>query len=104
MVWEGFPCASPPLSANPFSKPLTLLVSGMGFHNEIRSRHVDLALTFAVDTSILTALSKAIPQGKRRLDREPNLGRRFGFFFSVQGGEKGGGVQVGGHESVLVEI
>ena len=23
MVWEGCPCANPPLSANPFSKPLT---------------------------------------------------------------------------------
>ena len=31
---------------------------------------LDVVLKFALDTSILTALSKAIPQGKRRLDRE----------------------------------
>ena len=33
-------------------------------------RKWDFALQFALDTSILTALSKGIPQGRRRLDRE----------------------------------
>ena len=42
----------------------------MRFRSEIRTRHVDFALKFALDTSILSALSKAIPLGKRRLDRE----------------------------------
>ena len=46
--------------------------SEMGFRTEIRTRHMDFALRFALNTSILTALSKAkaIPKGKRRLDRE----------------------------------
>ena len=38
----------------------------MGFCTALRTRHVVVALKFA---SIPTALSKAIPQGKRRLDR-----------------------------------
>ena len=42
----------------------------MGFRTEIRTQHLGFALKFALDTSILAALSKAIPQGKRRLDRE----------------------------------
>ena len=42
----------------------------MGFRTEIRTHNVDFALKFALDTSVLTALSKAVPQGKRRLDRE----------------------------------
>ena len=42
----------------------------MGFRTEIRTRHVDFPLKFALDMSILTALSKAIPHGKLRLDRE----------------------------------
>ena len=42
----------------------------MGFRTEIRTQHVDFALRFALDTSILTALSKAIPQEKRCLDKE----------------------------------
>ena len=42
----------------------------MEFRTEIRTRHVDFELKFALDTSILTALRKAIPQGKHRLDRE----------------------------------
>ena len=41
----------------------------MGFCTEIRTRHVDFALKFALDTSILTALSKAIRQGKHCLNR-----------------------------------
>ena len=40
----------------------------MGFRTEIRTRHVEFALKFALDTSILIALSKATPQGKCRLD------------------------------------
>ena len=42
----------------------------MGFRSEVRTRKWDFALQFALDTSILTALSKEIPQGRRRLDRE----------------------------------
>ena len=42
----------------------------MGFRSEIRTRHADVAVRFALDTSILTALSKGIPQGHRSLDRE----------------------------------
>ena len=42
----------------------------MGFRTAIRTQHVDSAVKFALNTSILTALSRAIPQGKRRLDRE----------------------------------
>ena len=42
----------------------------MGFQSKVRTRKWDFALQFALGTSILTALSKAIPQGKRRLDRE----------------------------------
>ena len=42
----------------------------MGFRTEIRTRHVDFAVTFALDTPILASLSKAFPQRKRRLDRE----------------------------------
>ena len=42
----------------------------MGFRTDIRTWHVDFALRFALETSILTALSMAIPQGMRRLDRE----------------------------------
>ena len=38
----------------------------MGFRTEMRTRQED----FALDTSILTALSEEIPQGKRRLGRE----------------------------------
>ena len=34
----------------------------------IRARLMDFALKFALDTSILTALSKAIPEGERCLD------------------------------------
>ena len=42
----------------------------MGFRTNIRTRHVDFALKFALDMSILTALSEAIPQRERRPDRE----------------------------------
>ena len=42
----------------------------MGFRTEIRTRHMDFALKFVLKTLILTALSKASSQGKRRLDRE----------------------------------
>ena len=35
----------------------------MGVRSAIRTRHVDFAQNFALDTSILTALSKAIPHG-----------------------------------------
>ena len=41
----------------------------MGFRTEIRARHVDVVLKFALDTSIRIAFYKAIPLGKRRLDR-----------------------------------
>ena len=41
----------------------------MGFCTEVRTWKWDFALKFALDTSILTALSEAIPQGKHRLDR-----------------------------------
>ena len=34
------------------------------------SRKWDFAVRFALDMSLLTALSKSVPQGKRRLDRE----------------------------------
>ena len=40
----------------------------MGFRSEIC--HADFAVKFTLDTSILTALSKATPLGKHRLDRE----------------------------------
>ena len=42
----------------------------MGFRSEVRNCRWDFALQFALDTSILTALSKGIPQGRVRLDRE----------------------------------
>ena len=42
----------------------------MGFRSEVRICKWDFALQFALDTSILTALSKRIPQGRRRLERE----------------------------------
>ena len=42
----------------------------MGFRSESRTRHVDFALKVALDMSLFIALSKAIPQGKRRLDRQ----------------------------------
>ena len=42
----------------------------MGFQTEGRTWTWDFALQFALDTSILTALSKGIPQGKCGLDRE----------------------------------
>ena len=42
----------------------------MGFRSEARTRKWDFALQFALDTSLLTPLSKGIPQGRRRLDRE----------------------------------
>ena len=42
----------------------------MGFRTAIRTWHVDFALKLTLDTSILTALSTSIPQGKGRLDRE----------------------------------
>ena len=42
----------------------------MGFRSEICTGHVDFALKFALDASILTALSKAIPHGERRQDSE----------------------------------
>ena len=42
----------------------------MRFRSEVRSCKWDFALQFALDTSILTALSKGIPQGRRRLDKE----------------------------------
>ena len=42
----------------------------MGFRSAVRTWKWDFALQFALDTSILTALSKAIPQGKHRLDRK----------------------------------
>ena len=45
----------------------------MEFRTEVRTRHVDFALQLALDTSILTALSKGIPQGKHRLDRESTV-------------------------------
>ena len=42
----------------------------MKFRSEIRTQHLGFALTFALDTSVLTPLSKTIPEGKRRLDKE----------------------------------
>ena len=42
----------------------------MEFRSETLTRHADFAVKFALSTSILTALSKGIPQGNRRLDRE----------------------------------
>ena len=42
----------------------------MEFRTALRTRHVDFALKFALDTSILIGFSKAILQGKGRLDRE----------------------------------
>ena len=42
----------------------------MGFRSEVRTWKWDFALKFALDTSILIALSKEIPQGKHRLDRQ----------------------------------
>ena len=42
----------------------------MGVRTAVRTREWDFALQFALDTSILTALSKGIPQGRRSLDRE----------------------------------
>ena len=42
----------------------------MGFCSEVRTWKWDFALQFALDTSILTALFKGIPQGRRHLDRE----------------------------------
>ena len=39
----------------------------MGFRSEVRAWKWDFALQFALDTSILTALSKGIPQGRRRV-------------------------------------
>ena len=42
----------------------------MGFCAEVRTCKWDFALQFALDMSILTALSKGIPQGRRRLDRK----------------------------------
>ena len=50
--------------------PLPVLSLGHLPRAEIRTSHVDFALKFALDTSTLTALSKAIPQRKCRLDRE----------------------------------
>ena len=41
----------------------------MGFRSEVL-KMLDFALRFALDTSILTVLSKGIPQGRRRLDGE----------------------------------
>ena len=41
----------------------------MGFRIESRIRLVDFALKVALDTSILIALSKAMPKGNGRLDR-----------------------------------
>ena len=43
----------------------------MGFRSEVRTRKWNFALKFALDTSVLTALSKGIPQGKHRLDKMP---------------------------------
>ena len=40
----------------------------MGVCSGVRTRQWDFALQFALDTSILTALSKGIPQGRRRLE------------------------------------
>ena len=42
----------------------------MGFRTETRTWKWDFALQFALDTLILTSLSKGIPQGKHRLDRK----------------------------------
>ena len=42
----------------------------MGFRTEVRTWKWDFALQFALDTLILTALSKGTPQGRRRLDKE----------------------------------
>ena len=42
----------------------------MGFRTEVRTWKWDFALQFALDTSILIALSKGIAQARRRLDRE----------------------------------
>ena len=42
----------------------------MGFRSEVRTCKWDFALQFVLDTLILTALSKGIPQGRVRLDRE----------------------------------
>ena len=42
----------------------------MGFRAALCTRHVDFTLKFALNTPILTALPKAIPQGKRRLEKK----------------------------------
>ena len=42
----------------------------MGFRSEVRTWQWDFTLKFALDTSILTAFSKASTQGKHRLDKE----------------------------------
>ena len=43
----------------------------MGFRSAVRTLTWVFALQGALDTSILTALVKGIPQGRRRLDRDP---------------------------------
>ena len=42
----------------------------IGFRSEVRTCKWDFALQFALDTSVLLAVSEGIPQGRRRLDRE----------------------------------
>ena len=42
----------------------------MWFLTEVRTWKWDVALQFALDMPILTALSKGIAQGRRPLDRE----------------------------------
>ena len=52
-----------PLSGGPKGGHLKGGHLKMGFRTESCTRHVDFALKVALDTSILTALSKAIPNG-----------------------------------------
>ena len=72
---------------NPFSPPPVLVRLGCqetlngdilkgdiwNWNTEILTRHVDFKLEFALGTSILTALPKAILEGKRRLKRDSSI-------------------------------
>ena len=72
-LWvEGFVRKFLPTSCQPTGP--TGAESGGPKGGHLKEGHLKMfffvSLKFALDMSILTALSKAIPQGKRRLDRE----------------------------------
>ena len=54
----------------PFVGVLEFPLSFLAGHLKGGHLKMDFALMFALDTSILTALSKKIPQGTHRLDRQ----------------------------------